>query len=79
MVKKVLFFYIAYEIEENLTRDNQSQKYILSYYWVTQKLPQICTVILRICFGKVAKFAVYICGNFWGTQDMDKGYYYNKS
>ena len=23
-------------------------------YWVTQKLPQICTVILRICIGKVA-------------------------
>ena len=25
-----------------------------SIYWVTQKLPQICTVILRICIGKVA-------------------------
>ena len=24
------------------------------YYWVTQKLPQICTVILRICIVKVA-------------------------
>ena len=23
-------------------------------YWVTQKLPQICTVILRIRIGKVA-------------------------
>ena len=23
-------------------------------YWVTQKLPQICPVILRICIGKVA-------------------------
>ena len=23
-------------------------------YWVTQKLPQICTVILRIYIGKVA-------------------------
>ena len=29
------------------------------------KMPQICTVILRICIGKVA---VYICGNFWFTQ-----------
>ena len=37
-------------------------------YWVTQKLPQICTVILRICIGKVAWFAVYIFGNFWVTQ-----------
>ena len=25
-----------------------------STYWVTQKLPQICTVILRIRIGKVA-------------------------
>ena len=39
-----------------------------SLYWVTQKLPQICTVILRIRIGKVAWFAVYICGNFWVTQ-----------
>ena len=37
-------------------------------YWVLQKLPQICTVILCICIGKVAWFAVYICGNLWGTQ-----------
>ena len=37
-------------------------------YWVTQKLPQISTVILRIRIGKVAWFAVYICGNFWVTQ-----------
>ena len=37
-------------------------------YWVTKKLPQICTVILCICIGKVAWFAVYICGNFWVTQ-----------
>ena len=44
---------------------------VLSYqliYWVTQKLPQICTVILLICIGKGARFAVYICGNFWVTQ-----------
>ena len=40
-------------------------------YWVTQKLPQICTVILRILIGKVAWFAVYICGNFWVTQYVD--------
>ena len=26
----------------------------ISPYWVTQKLPQISTVILRICIGKVA-------------------------
>ena len=39
-----------------------------SLYWVTQKLPQICTEILRICIGKVAWFAVYICDNFWVTQ-----------
>ena len=37
-------------------------------YWVTQKLPQICTVIFRIRIGKVAWFTVYICGNFWVTQ-----------
>ena len=37
-------------------------------YWVTQKLPQICTVKLRICIGKVAWVAVYICGNLWTTQ-----------
>ena len=24
------------------------------FYWVPQKLPQICTVILCICIGKVA-------------------------
>ena len=41
-------------------------------YWVTQKLPQICTVILRIRIGKVAWFAVYICGNFWVTQYIPK-------
>ena len=40
----------------------------LCVYWVTQKLPQICTVILRICIGNFAGFAVYICGNFWVTQ-----------
>ena len=33
-------------------------------YWVPQKLPQIYTVIAYICIGKVAWFAVYICGNY---------------
>ena len=37
-------------------------------YWVTQKLPQNSAAILRICIGKVAGFAVYICDNFWVTQ-----------
>ena len=37
-------------------------------YWVTQKLPQICTVILHIRIGKVEWFEVYICCNFWVTQ-----------
>ena len=27
-------------------------------YWVTQKLPKICTIILRFRIGKVAGFAV---------------------
>ena len=31
---------------------------------MTQKLPQICTVILCIYIGKIAWFAVCICGNF---------------
>ena len=42
--------------------------HIVYCYWVTQKLPQICTVILRICTGKVAWFAVYIFGNLWVTK-----------
>ena len=37
-------------------------------YWVTQKLKHLYTVIFCICIGKVALFAVYICGNLWGTQ-----------
>ena len=44
------------------------QYLLIIRYWVTQKLPQICTVFLRIRIGKVAWFAVYICGNFWVTQ-----------
>ena len=35
---------------------------------MTQKLPQICTVILPIRIGKAAWFSVYICGNFWISQ-----------
>ena len=34
---------------------------------VSQKLPQIYTVIANICIGKVAWFSVYICGNIWNT------------
>ena len=34
-------------------------------YWVPQKLPQKYIVIAYICIGKVAWFAVYICGNIW--------------
>ena len=37
-----------------------------------EELPQISTVILRIRIGKVAWFAVYICGNFSLTQYMVK-------
>ena len=40
------------------------------FYWVTQKSPQICSVILRICIGKVAWFAVYICSNFWVRNNL---------
>ena len=42
-----------------------------SNYWVTQKIPQICTVILRICIGIVAWFAAFLCGNFWVTHKPD--------
>ena len=40
---------------------------------MTQKLPQICTIILRIPIGKVAWLTVYICGNFWATQYIISG------
>ena len=36
-------------------------------YWVTQNLPLIYTVIAHICTGKVAWFAVNICGNLWNN------------
>ena len=35
--------------------------------WVPQKLPQICTVIVCICIGKIAWFTVYICDNIWNA------------
>ena len=38
-----------------------------SRYWVPQKFPQIYTVIAYIFIGKVAWFAVYICGNVWNA------------
>ena len=39
---------------------------------MSQKLPQICTVILRIRIMEVAWSAVYICGNFRVTQYLKK-------
>ena len=45
-------------------------------YWVPQKLPQICTVIAYICIGKVAWFAVYICGNLWNAQYVQPTFRY---
>ena len=39
----------------------------ISTYWVPQKLPQIYTLIAYICVGKVAWFAVYICGDIWNA------------
>ena len=38
----------------------QTERYVIQYYWVAQKLPQICTVILGICIGKVACNLQYI-------------------
>ena len=40
---------------------------LLVFYWLAQKLPQICTVIAYICIGKVAWFVVYICGTIWNV------------
>ena len=37
---------------------SQQPFYVRTTYWVTQKLPQICIVILRILSGKFAWFAV---------------------
>ena len=56
---------IRKELLENKVGVRQVQ---FSMYWVTQKLTQIYTVNLRIRIGKVALFAIYICGNFWVTQ-----------
>ena len=47
----------------------------MSLYWLAQKWPQIFTIILRFCIGKVAWFAVYICGNFWVTQYLPRTKY----
>ena len=44
------------------------KKDLVSNYWVTQKLPQIDTVIAYICIGMDTQFAVYICGNIWKAQ-----------
>ena len=41
---------------------------LCSIYWLTQQLPKMCTLIFRSLYGKVACFAVYICGNCWVTQ-----------
>ena len=55
---------------------NQFLQYILlvqsatrkrGIYWVPQKLSQICTVILKICIGKVAWFPEFVCGNLWNA------------
>ena len=35
-------------------------------FWGPHNLPQIYIVIVYNCIGKVAGFAVYICGNLWG-------------
>ena len=56
------------QINEERTQEAPWSIDRVKYYWVTQKLPQICTVILRICIGKVARFVVYICGYLWTTQ-----------
>ena len=40
--------------------------YILISYWVTQKLPQICTIFYVSILGRLRN--LYICVNFWVTQ-----------
>ena len=40
---------------------------VLDTYWVPQKLPQIYTIIVYICIGKVEWFSVYIGGNKWNN------------
>ena len=44
-----------------------------STYWVPQKLPQMYTVILYICVGKIALFTLYI---FVVILDKYYKYYY---
>ena len=45
---------------ENCLRD--------SWYWVTQKLPQIYTANRATFPIRIRKITVQICGNFWVTQ-----------
>ena len=47
-----------------INKDSLKFKFIFLIYWVPQKLPQIWTVIVCICIGKVAWFAVYICAKY---------------
>ena len=46
------------DLDQTVHRENRSSLVSRTantpWYWVTQKLPQICTVILRIRIGKVA-------------------------
>ena len=60
--------YPFYLVIYNLFAINGDQNCFYVIYWVTQKLPQICTVILCIRNGNVAWFAVYICDYFLVTQ-----------
>ena len=64
----ILYFVFISGMLFELNNSNLLDPIFKSLYWVTQKLLQICTLILHICIGKVAWFAVYICGNFWVTQ-----------
>ena len=59
--KKLLFSVASLSEEKVYVMSCLSSAFSVSFgtvlstlYWVTQKLPQICTVILRIYIGKVA-------------------------
>ena len=54
-------------------KNNNYSTLIVRTCWVPQKLPQIYTLIACICIGKVARFAVYICGNIWNAQYIFRG------
>ena len=61
--KKVAELFNSYIFDKVLVIFTEACWYCMHItYWVTQKLPQICTVILCIFIWKVAWFAVYICG-----------------